>query len=336
MPERIVDVSGVAMVVTDLHGLWEPYARLRDAFLAAKSRGEIDTLVLCGDLIHPETSDDPDASLDMLLDVMRLQRELGRESVVMLLGNHEFPHIYSITLAKGDMVYTPAFEAALAALNGKGTSRAEVIEFLAGLPYYARTKAGVLMSHAGAPPKVATADTIQRLMAIDHFAVLAQADAQMEAYGVAQLRQEYERITRAPYDKQAKAMLAVSGEQDPRYHDLLRGAVISNNSPEFELLWNTFFTLNEREDGLQVYQLVVNRFLAAMSELSPHPQRVLVAGHIVAQDGYSEIGTQQLRIASYAHARPRAKGRYLVFDTEKPVAQAAELVGGLRFTAHAK
>src|SRR5512134_2131698 len=100
MSQRIFDLtSGCAMVVTDLHGAWDVYRRLRDLFLAKHASGEIQHLVLCGDLIHSEGQEEYDASLDVLLDLIALQTELVKYKVTMLLGNHELPPIYGLTLA---------------------------------------------------------------------------------------------------------------------------------------------------------------------------------------------------------------------------------------------
>ena len=331
MTERIVDISGVAMVVTDLHGAWEPYARLRDYFLEAHARGEIDTLVFCGDLIHADKTEPVDASMEMVLDVMRLQREFGRERVVMLLGNHELPHIYGITLARGDQIFTTLFEAALSRLDGE-FRRHDVVGFLSGLPFYARSQAGVLLSHAGAAPSLINTEFVRRLFSFDHESLLERAAEHLDSYGVEQLCREYEQITRAPYELQAPEFLAVSGQHDSRYYDLLRGFVISNSYPEFDLLWAALFSQNERDGNLKRYSAIVELFLQRVSELSSYPQRVLVAGHMGVQDGYAEIGRYQLRLASYTHARPLAKARFLVFDTEKPVSRVRDLFDGLQFT----
>ncbi len=48
---------GVAMVVTDLHGDWEAYARYRDRFVELLAAGRADCLVFAGDLIHREPGD---------------------------------------------------------------------------------------------------------------------------------------------------------------------------------------------------------------------------------------------------------------------------------------
>src|SRR5262249_25470434 len=101
-PKRVMDFdSGVAMVVTDLHGEGKVYNHLRDKFLALHKAGEVQRLIICGDLIHSNREESEDDSLPMLLDVMRLQSELGRDTVVLLMGNHEMPHVYGISLAKG-------------------------------------------------------------------------------------------------------------------------------------------------------------------------------------------------------------------------------------------
>ena len=73
MSQRVVDLNaGLAMVVTDLHGAWDVYRRLRDLFLSQQAKGAVDHLVLCGDLIHSEGTEEVDASLDMVLDIMAL------------------------------------------------------------------------------------------------------------------------------------------------------------------------------------------------------------------------------------------------------------------------
>ncbi|MGB1288660.1 MAG: metallophosphoesterase, partial [Aggregatilineales bacterium] len=145
--------SGIAMVVTDLHGDGAVYEHLRDIFLDLHEKGEADRLIICGDLIHGYGDEADDKSLEMLLDVMRLQSEMGEDTIILLMGNHEMPHIYGITLSKGNLAFTPRFERALTRLDANADNdynRADVIRFLKSLPFYVRTKAGVLLTHAGA------------------------------------------------------------------------------------------------------------------------------------------------------------------------------------------
>jgi Icc-related predicted phosphoesterase len=334
MSQRIIDLSGgMAMVVTDLHGAWDVYRRLRDQFLTQQAKGAVDHLVICGDLIHNEGLEEVDASLDMVLDVMALQAELGKERVIMLLGNHELPHIYGLTLAKGSVEYTPRFEAALTRFDQRYKStlkRKDVIAFLGGLPFFARTKAGVLLTHAGAAADVASARHVERLKNINHQDLINSADAELKKFDIGSLQRGYSHFTGVSYEEQAKRYLAVTGADDPRYNELLRVLFLSGQNTDFDLMWNTLFSQNELDVGEGTYNKIVKNFLQYMSEASPHEQRVLVAGHIGVKDGYAEVGKQQLRLASYTHAFPKRAARYMMLDCNKPVQTAADLVPYLK------
>lgn len=334
MPQRIIDLSGgVAMVVTDLHGAWDVYRRLRDQFLAQQAKGAVDHLVICGDLIHNEGLEEVDASLDMVLDVMALQAELGSERVIMLLGNHELPHIYGLTLAKGSVEYTPRFEAALTRFDQRYKSplrRKDVIAFLAGLPFFARTKAGVLLTHAGASADVASARHVERLKNLNHQDLINSADNELRKFDIGSLQRGYSHFTGVSYEEQAKRYLAVTGPDDPRYNELLRVLFLSGQNTDFDLMWNTLFSQNELDVGEGTYIKIVKNFLQYISDASSHEQRVLVAGHIGVKDGYAEVGKQQLRVASYTHAFPKRAARYLLLDCNKPVQSAADLIPYLK------
>ena len=335
MSRRIIDLNaGTAMVVTDLHGAWDVYRRLRDLFLTQRAKGSVDYLVLCGDLIHSESTEEFDASLEMMIDVMTLQAELGADRVIMLLGNHELPHIYGLTLAKGAIEYTPRFEAALTRLDQRFRSpfrRRDVTQFLAKLPFFARTKAGVLITHAGASSDITSAQHVDRLCSINHQDLIDIADGELKKFDISSLQRGYSHFTGISYEEQARRYLAVSGPDDPRYNELLRVLFLSGQNNDFDLMWNTLFSQNELEDGEASYLKTVKNFLQYFSENSPNEQRVLVAGHIGVKDGYAEVGKQQLRVASYAHAFPKRAARYLMLDCETPVKTSSELVPRLRF-----
>ncbi len=335
MSQRLIDLNtGVAMVVTDLHGAWDVYRRLRDLFLAQREKGAVDYLVLCGDLIHSEGSEDADASLDMMLDVMALQEELGKDRVIMLLGNHELPHIYGLTLAKGAIEYTPRFEASLTRLDQRYKSpyrRKDVTQFLGGLPFFARTKAGVLITHAGASSDVGSARDAERLCQLNHQDLINLADSELKKFDILSLQRGYSHFTGISYEEQAKRYLAVSGPSDPRYNELLRVLFLSGQNTDFDLMWNTLFSQNELDVGETAYLRTIKSFLQYFSEISPNEQRVLVAGHIGVKDGYTEVGKQQLRVASYTHAFPKRSARYLLLDCGVPIKTAGDLVPKLRF-----
>ncbi|MBZ0304290.1 MAG: metallophosphoesterase [Anaerolineae bacterium] len=329
MSRRVLDIdSGIAMVVTDLHGAWDVYCGLRDRFLAGHRKGEIDRLVLCGDLIHGEGSEEIDGSLDMMLDVMALQSEFGSDTIIMLLGNHEMPHIYGLSLAKGAIQYTPRFEASLTRLDQYYRSlfrRKNVVDFLASLPFFVRTKGGVMLTHAGASTAVGSVALFERLLKIDHFEIVASADRELHNYDIESLRRGYAHFTGISYEEQAQRFLAVSGPEDPRFNDLLRVLFLSGQNTDFDLLWNTLFSQNEL-DGNSNYTTTIKNFLNYVSKVSPFEQRVLVAGHIGVKGGFGQVGPQQLRLASYTHAFPKSAGQYLLLDCAKEIHTATDLI----------
>lgn len=319
---RIRDVtSGTAMIVTDLHGADDAYQRMKETFLDLHAEGHADKLILCGDLLHGYGSADDDASLSMLLDVMQLQAEMGDDTVMLLLGNHEFPHIYSISLAKGKLEFTSRFEHALES-SGK---RDAVITFLRSLPFYVRTAAGVTITHAGASPVVQSAADAERLDTIDHAAILQLADDKLaEKLDLEALRDD------PKYQQQVQHYLAVSDTQSPRYTHLLRGQLISQIAEDFEFMWETFFAYNEKRHGDDGYQRIAENFLQALSAQASQSQRVIVAGHIGVSGGHRVVNNQHLRLASYAHANPPHAGKYLLLDCDQPIDTAEDLVPQLR------
>lgn len=321
---RAVDFdSGKAMVITDLHGEGEAYDRLKSTFLELKAQGKADKLVICGDLIHGYRESYNDDSLRMLLDVMRMQREYGADTVVMLMGNHEMPHVYNITLSKGHHEFTAPFEEALS----KSNKRDEVVTFLKSLPFFVRTKAGVLITHAGASPAVTNAENAERILTFDHDALLMLAEDKLQnGYDLKSLKQNRD------YIRQAKNYLAVDSVDDPRFHHLLRGQLISQRSEEFSLLWDVLFATNEQGWNLSGYSIIAQAFLKAISEYSPYEQKVIVAGHIPLQGGHKLVGNWHLRLASYAHASPHQAGQYLLLDCAKPIEKVSDLVPHLRPT----
>lgn len=339
--KRAVTITeGVAMVVTDLHGNGKVYDHLRDQFLAAYEAGMVQRFVICGDLIHGNRHPNDDDSLRMLLDVMRLQKEMGRDTVIMLCGNHEMPHIYGMPLARGNKEYTPRFEASLAALDQDDSipsNRSDVIEFLMDLPFYMFTAAGVMLAHAGPAQKLTDPTSAGRILNFDHRAYLADIDAKLAQYDLKNARDVYAMKFDQSYDELARHYLAVEDESDPRYEHLLR-SFAWNGDPDFDLLWDALFTRNEDEFPNDMrraieYGNMVKDFLSAMSTHVPaYPQHIVVSGHIVVRGGHTVVEDNHLRIASYEHARPQNKGQYLLLDCSAPPHKADSLVAHLRPT----
>lgn len=322
--------SGTAMIVTDLHGEWKAYELLRDTFFQLQQAGKAQRLILCGDLIHGYGKESDDGSLPMLLDVMRLQAELGRDTVTMLMGNHEMPHLYAFNLSKGNLEFTPRFEVALAMLDQQANApyrRADVIAFLQALPFYVGTKAGVLIAHAGAAPMVNSAKIAEEVLNFDHAALLQWGSDKIQAeYDLAALKYN-ER-----YSEMVEYTLAIKDVNDPRYTDLLRGQVIGQSHEMYHLLWDVLFATNETGGLAGRYCNVAAAFLQHISALVPYEQRVIVAGHITAKSGYKEVCRNHLRLASFAHAEPRHEGKYLLLDCANPVQEVRDLLPHLQGT----
>jgi len=315
--------AGKVMVVTDLHGDWDAYCRYRDRFARLHARGQADCLIFSGDLIHAEDPDQ-DRSLDIILDVISLREEYG-EAIIYLCGNHEMPHIYGISLARGDRVYTPDFEQAMVASR----RRAEIIDLFKSLPFYVRTTAGVSITHAGAPASMAHAVSAERLFNWKHQAILTWADEIMANEDLGEMRVGYARQhSNIPYHLLAQHFLAVSGPEDPRFNDLLRGFIAGSHPWFDQFLWPALFTRNEEEYGAKDYAIFLDALLQALS-MDFAPQQVLVAGHMNISGGYKLVAKRHLRLASARHARPREAGVYLLFDAAEPPQTIDQLLTGL-------
>jgi hypothetical protein len=320
-PSRYIDLrSGSLMAVTDLHGDGDAFDRYLRTFFALYENGEVDRLLLMGDLIHGYGPAEEDHSLRMILRVMELQAKLGPDRLMMLIGNHEMPHIYGVSLAKGEQEFTPRFEHSL------GKHRYEVVEFLKTLPFAVRTGAGVLFTHAG--PDADSINRITRLRDFRHDDLIEEAESTLRAQGdLTPVYEAYEQISGHRYEELAREYLAVSGPGDGRYSQLLRALYIQERDHRFAVLWDFLFTQNERDMPIGAYEQVVLRYLDAFSIGAPSPQRVCVSGHIkVKREGYQIVTDQHLRLASAAHASPREAGKYMLLEMNKPIHKAEDLL----------
>jgi hypothetical protein len=314
---RIVDLEeGVALVVSDLHGDGDAYARYRDRFLDLRARGQANYFILLGDLLHrpPPEADD---SLAMILDVLRLKEELG-DRLIYLMGNHELPHRYAITLRRGDDLFTPRFEWAM------GEHRAAIMALLDSLPFYVRTRGGVALAHAGAAPPAAP----DLLFNWSHEAVLGETAVSLPPALRPRLRRLIGFQSGQTYEQFIHDAFAITSPDDPRYDDPLIGHSAIQNHPHAALLWEALFTRNELQYG-RANASHLRDFLQALSAGRLHPQRVLVSGHIDCKGGYALVEKQQLRLASGKHAHPREAGLYLLFDVAQPIQQAIDLLPSL-------
>lgn len=309
------------MVVSDLHGDWPLYSRYRDVFLNLRAHNLASTLIICGDFIHSNAPPEDDGSLKIVRDLLALRSELGSDLVV-LLGNHEMPHLYHVTLARGEHLYTPRFEAAM------GAQRDAILDFFDSLPFFARTPAGVSICHAGAFAAAHNPAAMQQLLTLSHQAVINEITERLPLERRAELRAKVGKLCGQPYRELAQQYLAVSDPHDTHYDDYLIGFFTGEHTA-FKLLWEALFSRNENAGGMDNYTRQVRALLAHLSRGYAR-QSVLVSGHIGCRHGYRVLAKgQQLRIASGAHAYPYAEARYLLFDTAKSITQAKELHAGL-------
>jgi hypothetical protein len=319
---RIVTVTqGRLMVVTDLHGDWLAYWRYVKRFLELRAAGQADTLLFCGDLIHSYGPEAGDYSLEIILDLINLREELG-DRLIVLLGNHESPHLYGFPLRKGGQSFTPRFERVL------GAHRAEVLAFFDSLPFFVRTAAGVALAHAGASRAGTAALGFRALAQYSHSREIAQVEERLKRQERSALRTLVAAEQGQAYDQMAVVELAVSGPSDPRYDHLLRGLLMSHWSENFPHLWDALFNRNEQEYGLREYRAALAGFLNQLSD-GFEPQRYLVSGHVPVRGGSQVVAEWQLRLASWTHAQPPEAGQFLLFDAAQPVNGLEELRAGL-------
>ena len=320
--QRVINLTeGQAMVVTDLHGDWDAYQRYRDAFFQLRALGQADVLIFDGDMIHASAPADQDKSIEIVQDLIKLKKELG-DNLIYVLGNHELPHIYSITLQKGDELFTPRFEFAM------GDKREEVVALFDSLPFYVRTPGGVAICHAGASTALGETNGIERLFNFSHQTVLTRTREQITPEERPSLVRAMRKMHGRTYNEMARKWFAVSGMDDPRYDDFLVGT-LATSDPDFELLWPAMFSRNEKEYGNNSYQVLLTTMLHALSH-NFERQSVLVTGHIDCQGGHKVVNRQQLRLASAKHALPREAGLYLLFNVRERFETAADLVPNLR------
>lgn len=309
------------MVVTDLHGDWPLYQRYRDVFLTLKTRGLVDTLVITGDYLHSNESGLCDGSLEIVLDLLALRDTLGI-SLVILLGNHELPHIYPFILSKGDITYTPTFE------HKMGSHRQKILAFFEDLPFYARTRAGVTLCHAGAFPQAHEPTLMHRLFNYSHRDLKQRARDHLPD-DLEPIRRGLEKLLQIDYDYLVSENFAVTGPTDPRYYDYVISQFAMASGSDFDVLWDALFNNNEQEYGNSAYTTHVTALLQQLST-GYTPQRVCVTGHLRCRGGYHIVAKeQQLRIASGIHAKPYTSARYVLFDAGKSVKNARDLITGI-------
>lgn len=330
--QRALDlVEGRVMVITDVHGDWDIYRRYRDEFLDQKEKGNLQSFIITGDFIHNEDKRN-DHSMDIIFDIMNLQRKYGSLSIVPLLGNHELPHIYGIILIRGESgECTSQWEQAWTKLS-QADGQA-VLNFFKSLPIYIRTKAGVMMCHAGASHSATLLNSMRILYELDHDKIIADIETTMNEYGRDKYLEEYKETVAYDYSETAQFFFSAISPSDPRYYYPARGRLF-NKDKRFQLLWDALFAYNEKGEGENVYKAILNRFFLLWSKEAPYPQKILVAGHISVEQGFEIVCEHQLRLASYTHSIPPENGKYLIFDAGSDDLTMEKLVANIHPLIH--
>lgn len=311
--------NGQLMVVTDLHGNWTAYQRHRDRFLTLHAQGQADYLIFTGDLIHPHSANEPDHSLNIVLDIIALQKEYG-PAIIHLCGNHELPHIYHFSLHKGNREFTASFEAALTASG----ARPQITALYEQLPFFLRTRAGVSLTHAGATPLVKSLTEAQRIFNWSHADQRQKGQKRLAEMDINSMRAAYARLSHAEsYEALAQHYLATSGTDDPRYDDLLVSMFATTGYP-YEQLYESLFTKCEYQYGQKEYQLALQALLKNLS-VNFVRQHSLIAGHITIKGGHQIVAQNHFRLASSHHATPHTAGQYLLFNAAHPLRTASDL-----------
>lgn len=321
---RAVDLNrGPILAITDLHGDWDAYARYRNRFLKIWGAHSAARFVVLGDAIHGYGAAEDDRSVEILLDIIRLQDQMGPHTVIFLLGNHEFSHLYHVPLQKGNLAFMPRFERAL------GRHAKRVTRFLLDAPFMVRTAGGVLLVHAGASAAPARPGAEWRMLDFSHEELLAEARRRLQRRDITQAIAQYERATGMIYGTAVADNMGLYDRSDPRYYDLLCGYVAHGIQPEWGLLWDFFFTQCEWAYGGEAYAEIVEDFLWAYS-VGMAPQRVMASGHIAVEGCHKIVTPKHLRFESWAHAAPHEAGCYLLFDADQRYDTADELASCLR------
>jgi Icc-related predicted phosphoesterase len=287
---NIININrGNILVATDLHGNWDDYFKIKRKFLDFKQKGKADFLVLAGDLIHKYNGFE-DNSVKILDDLI----DKPDPSIIPILGNHEFMHIYHLCVTRqGEEGIVEPFETAIE------SNREKYIGFFMNMAYAVITKGGIIINHTGANPPMAGFcrpeynDLMQKEMqgthptdyirGLDHNTLLDILKAQ----------------TREHIEQTDSNLKKNKGKLDPQFFDDFTPQVgeFFMSQPIGQYLWDVFFNRNEFEYGNTNYKQMLTNFLENFNT-DNIPLDYLVCGHIPVQNGCETFGGRQLRLSS--------------------------------------
>ena len=97
LTDRVIDLQeGRVLVATDIHGNWKDYSQVLSRF----DNGEAETLVIIGDIVHPDTGV-KDRSMKILDDLISRGANTQKSNIIVLMGNHDMPRRRSAATVDG-------------------------------------------------------------------------------------------------------------------------------------------------------------------------------------------------------------------------------------------
>ena len=156
---KLVELAkeGKAIVVTDLHGNFDDYKRYMDIW--EKCKGNNIHFILTGDFIHAMGIKD-DRSIDILESVKNKYE--NSENFHVLLGNHEWSTISSVSVYKGGLNQSQYFERLLQERFADCWRKKleQYQNFFKKLPIAVKTDNKVFISHGGPPRNIRSIDDV--------------------------------------------------------------------------------------------------------------------------------------------------------------------------------
>lgn len=274
---KIININkGNLLIASDIHGNWEDYQRIMCKYRIEKRHGKIDMLVLAGDLIHayPGYKDNSKKILDDLID-------RGDKSIITLLGNHEFMHLFHVDVIKDELSFVEPFEEEIR------QNREKYTKFFEKMPYVIRTPGGIIINHTGANSTITENEYYKKfIFKKEIFDVINNLNYDKIMKNVIKTKKRYVKkkynidIDKNYYDF-----------YNPKIGDQFLKTEIGND------MWEIFFNKNEMKYGDNFYTHILRSYLSVMSKRYKE-QNFLVSGHIETPEGYKIISDRQLRIGS--------------------------------------
>lgn len=332
--KKIIDLdSGKYMIVADLHGNLQDYERTKEIYQKRKEASEVKGLIIAGDFVH--AYEGKDESKEIVDDLIKFTQE--DSNVHVLLGNHEFLHVYNFLFFKGNFdEFTHRFELAIK------DDREKYINFFKSLPLYIRTKGGVLISHTGASKEVNKLERLEDIIGLNHDEIIKEnmedpddgfntlTSKQKEEF-----KKSLEERFGMPYEEVLKKTRGIDSEDKERYESLLQGEYFKRRdksgkfeNPDAMWLLDILCNGNEGQYGNFDYLIIINEFLEKLSE-GYTPQNLIISGHIHSRAGFDVFEDMQLRIISGAEIIDPAAKSFVVIDTGKKYSCARELADNI-------